>query len=138
MKTLIAALALSLTTFVSVMTGTARAQEPVWIQIAARPTLQEARAEAQSFAARLPDVSGFALGGGWYGIVLGPYSRNDADRVLQVYRAEGQIPRDSFIAFSSNLGNQFYPTGATANTVVEPAVDTPDLEPIDPAAVTQA
>ncbi|XHE54210.1 SPOR domain-containing protein [Phaeobacter sp. BS34] len=116
MKTLIATLALALMTLASAFSGVAHAQQfsqdTVWIQVAARASLREAQAEAQEFAARLPDVSGFALGGGWYGIVLGPYARTDADRVLQVYRSERQIPRDSFIAFGRNLGNQFYPTAA--------------------------
>ncbi|ATG34736.1 Trypsin-like serine protease, typically periplasmic [Phaeobacter piscinae] len=146
MKTLIATLALSLMALASAFSGVATAQtspqqsaqDTVWIQIAARASLREAQAEAQEFAARLPDVSGFALGGGWYGIVLGPYARNDADRVLQVYRAERQIPRDSFIAFGRNLGNQFYPTAASANTETQPTVESPVLEPIDPAVVTEA
>ncbi|AUQ75317.1 serine protease [Phaeobacter piscinae] len=146
MKTLIATLALSLMALASAFSGVATAQtspqqsaqDTVWIQIAARASLREAQAEAQEFAARLPDVSGFALGGGWYGIVLGPYARSDADRVLQVYRAERQIPRDSFIAFGRNLGNQFYPTAASANTETQPTVESPVLEPIDPAVVTEA
>ncbi|ATG42527.1 Trypsin-like serine protease, typically periplasmic [Phaeobacter piscinae] len=146
MKTLIATLALSLMALAAAFSGVATAQtspqqsaqDTVWIQIAARASLREAQAEAQEFAARLPDVSGFALGGGWYGIVLGPYARSDADRVLQVYRAERQIPRDSFIAFGRNLGNQFYPTAASANTETQPTVESPVLEPIDPAVVTEA
>ncbi|APG48084.1 trypsin-like peptidase domain-containing protein [Phaeobacter porticola] len=142
MKTLIATLALALMTLASAFSGVVHAQQSsqdtVWIQVAARASLREAQAEAQNFAAQLPDVSGFALGGGWYGIVLGPYARTDADRVLQVYRAEGQIPRDSFIAFGNNLGNQFYPTAATANTEPQPTVDSPVLEPIDPAVATEA
>ncbi|AXT36422.1 peptidoglycan-binding protein [Phaeobacter sp. LSS9] len=146
MKTLIATLALSLMALAAAFSGVATAQtspqqsaqDTVWIQIAARASLREAQSEAQEFAARLPDVSGFALGGGWYGIVLGPYARNDADRVLQVYRAERQIPRDSFIAFGRNLGNQFYPTAASANTETQPSVESPVLEPIDPAVVTEA
>ncbi|UWR61329.1 serine protease [Phaeobacter inhibens] len=142
MKTLIATLALALMTLASAFSGVAHAQQSsqdtVWIQVAARASLREAQAEAQEFAARLPDVSGFALGGGWYGIVLGPYARTDADRVLQVYRSERQIPRDSFIAFGRNLGNQFYPTAASANTEPQPTVESPVLEPIDPAVVTEA
>ncbi|MFS4582337.1 serine protease [Phaeobacter sp. C3_T13_0] len=146
MKTLIATLALSLMALASAFSGAATAQtstqqsaqDTVWIQIAARASLREAQAEAQEFAARLPDVSGFSLGGGWYGIVLGPYARDDADRVLQVYRAERQIPRDAFIAFGRNLGNRFYPTAASTNTEQQPTVESPVLEPIDPAVVTQA
>ncbi|MDE4190717.1 trypsin-like peptidase domain-containing protein [Phaeobacter gallaeciensis] len=116
MKRIVTALLLALNMFAFALAGPAQAQqagqETVWIQIAARPSLADAQQEAQSYAARLPDVAGFTLGAGWYGIVLGPYTRQDAERVLQVYRSEGQIPRDSFIAFQANLRNQFYPVGA--------------------------
>lgn len=128
MKKLIAALVLPL--FALTMAFTAASTAPVsaqsgadavWIQIAARSSLREAEAEARRYAARLPDVSGYALGGGWYGVVLGPYARDDAERVLQVYRSEGQIPRDSFIAFRRNLRSQFYPVAANAGPADDPA-----------------
>ena len=95
-----------------VQANAARAQEDVvWVQIEAHPSLITAQERARAFAAVLPDVNGFSLGAGWYGIALGPYLRSDAERVLQVYRAEGQIPRDSYIAFSSTYREQFYPVG---------------------------
>lgn len=109
-----------------------------WVQIEARPSLREAQARAQAYAGVLADVNGFSLGNGWYAILLGPYMRDDAERVLQVYRAEGQIPRDSFIALSSNLGQQFWPVGANLlnrGTIVSP-VPEPDT-PLPPAQ-TQA
>ncbi|MDU9004875.1 serine protease [Sedimentitalea todarodis] len=87
-------------------------QDAVWVQIEAHPSLRVARNRAQDYAARLADVNGFALGGTWYGILLGPYLREDAQRVLQVYRADRQIPSDSFVAYSRNLGAQFWPEGA--------------------------
>lgn len=99
------------------------AQEDIaWVQIEAQPTLAQAQASARSYAADLPDVNGFSLGGGWYAIALGPYARNDAEQVLRVYRAEGSIPRDSFIAFSRNFGQQFWPVGS-GNTA--PAATSP-------------
>ncbi|KIC09883.1 peptidoglycan-binding protein [Leisingera sp. ANG-M1] len=124
MKKLFAALALPLIALAIAFAAPVSAQssrDAVWIQIAARPSLREAENEARAFAAQLPDVSGYALGGGWYGVVIGPYAREDAERVLQVYRAEGQIPRDSFIAFRRNLRSQFYPVAADASQPVEPA-----------------
>ncbi|NSY37494.1 trypsin-like peptidase domain-containing protein [Leisingera sp. ANG59] len=133
MKKLFAALALPLIALAIAFTAPVSAQssrDGVWIQIAARPSLREAENEARSYAARLPDVSGYSIGGGWYGVVLGPYSRDDAERVLQVYRAEGQIPRDSFIAFERNLGSQFYPVAADATQTAEPA---PAPAPVEPA-----
>ena len=84
----------------------------VWVQIEAQPNLQDGLARAQEYARNLTDVNGFALGGGWFGIVLGPYSPGDAEQVLRVYRSEGLIPRDSYIAFSSSFSQQFFPQGA--------------------------
>ncbi|MFW8634521.1 serine protease [Cribrihabitans pelagius] len=115
------ALAMGVTLAVSSPAAAQGSGAGVWIQIAARPTLREAEAEARRFAAKLPDVAGFALGGGWYGVLIGPYARSDAERVLQVYRAENQIPRDSFIAFPRNLRGQFYPVAADTGTSPEPA-----------------
>jgi len=93
------------------MVRAASAQDVAWVQIEAHPSLRTAQARAQAYAGTLEDVSGFSLGGNWYGVVLGPYTRADAQRVLQVYRAERQIPADSFISFSSSLGQQFWPVG---------------------------
>ena len=84
----------------------------VWIQIEAQPLLREAQMRAHAYANALPDVNGFRMGSGWYAIVIGPYLRDDAEQVLRVYRAERQIPPDSFIAFSSALGQQFWPVSA--------------------------
>ncbi|THH37398.1 peptidoglycan-binding protein [Aliishimia ponticola] len=88
------------------------ANDVVWVQIEAHPSLATAQERAQAFGTRLEDVNGFALGGGWYGIALGPYRRIDAEQVLRVYRSEGEIPRDSYIALSSDFRQQFYPAGA--------------------------
>lgn len=92
----------------------ARAQEEpvVWVQVEAQPSLNAAQDAARRYAATLADVNGFALGRGWYAIALGPYRREEAERVLQVYRAEGVIARDSYIAESSDYQQQFWPIGA--------------------------
>ncbi len=142
MKKLIAALVLSLQALAIGLVVPAQAQqntqETVWIQVAARPSLASASAEARAIAARLPDVAGFSLGGGWYGVLIGPYTREDANRVLQVYRSEGQIPRDSFIAFPANLRTQFYPLGEDAAQTnaapADPAPQNPDATATAPAS----
>ncbi|WP_170765548.1 serine protease [Ruegeria lacuscaerulensis] len=99
----------------------------VWVQVEARPSLREAQERAQAYANVLPDVNGFRLNSGWYAIVIGPYLRSDAEQVLRVYRAEGQIPTDSYIAFSSSLGQQFWPIGAN---ILDRGVVSPPVEPI--------
>ncbi|WP_299691474.1 serine protease [uncultured Tateyamaria sp.] len=130
------------------VTGAVWAQDDaVWVQVEAQPNLADATDRARVFAADLPDVNGFALGGGWYGIALGPYARPDAEQVLRVYRAEGVIPRDSFIALSSSFRQQFWPIGANVldrGVIDAPAAVTsestpaPPLAPAEPEPVVQA
>ncbi|WP_306005361.1 serine protease [Aquicoccus porphyridii] len=102
-----------------------------WVQVEAQPSLSQAQERIRAYAARLPDVNGFALGSGWYGIVLGPYTEDDAERVLRVYRAEGEIPRDSFIARTASFRQQFWPVGANL-------LDLPDLVEPRESIETQA
>ncbi|WP_319546909.1 serine protease [Ruegeria conchae] len=106
----------------------------VWIQIEAQPSLREAQERAQAYANALPDVNGFRLNSGWYAIVIGPYLRDDAEQVLRVYRAERQIPSDSFIAFSNALAQQFWPVGANIleRGVINAPVQ-PEQQPEQPA-----
>ncbi|MEX0310613.1 MAG: serine protease [Tateyamaria sp.] len=120
--------------------GTSAQDTGVWIQIEAQPSLTAATDRARIYAADLPDVNGFALGGGWYGIALGPYARQDAEQVLRVYRAEGVIPRDSYIALGSTFRQQFWPVGANVlNRGAEQAPVQPTTEAADtPAAATPA
>ena len=104
----------------------ALAQQGVWIQIEAHPSLSVAQQRAKRFAEALPDVNGFSLGRGWYGILIGPYTRSDAERVLQVYQAERQIPSDSFIAQNINLGAQYWPALGNTNAGLATAPETPE------------
>ena len=93
----------------------ARAQSPgdvVWVQIEAQPSRAQATARARIYAGELEDVNGFALGGGWYGIAVGPYRRADAEQVLRAYVRDRIVPRDSFIQLSSSFRQQFWPVGA--------------------------
>ncbi|MEO9779310.1 MAG: serine protease [Sedimentitalea sp.] len=111
-RTFFASLVVAVFALNGAVTAQQASQEAVWVQIEAHPNLQVARNRAQDYAAQLADVNGFSLGGTWYGILLGPYLREDAQRVLQVYRADRLIPSDSFIAYSRNLDEQFWPEGS--------------------------
>ena len=84
----------------------------VYIQIEAQPSLNEAEARLRDYAGGLRDVNGFSLGGGWYGIALGPYDPEDAAEQLRNLRAAGLIPRDSYLAAAGEYGRQFWPVGA--------------------------
>ncbi len=118
---------------VGLRAATAQQDQGVWVQVEAQPSLREAQDRAQDYARALPDVNGFRLGSGWYAIVIGPYLRSDAEQVLRVYRAEGQIPRDSFITFSSSLGQQYWPVGAN---VLNRGTVAPPIEPEQPSVDT--
>ncbi|XDA99390.1 serine protease [Sulfitobacter sp. LCG007] len=115
----------------------AQSQEaPVWVQIEARPSLSAATERSRVYAQRLADVNGFDLGTGWYGVALGPYAPGDAEQVLQVYRAEGLIPRDAFISDGSSYRGQFWPVGA--NLLGRAVTAPPPAAAPDPAPGTQA
>jgi S1-C subfamily serine protease/peptidoglycan hydrolase-like protein with peptidoglycan-binding domain len=135
MRILIAALLMLIGSWTGQAMAQQGGQDTVWIQIEAHPSLRDAQARAQLYAGALPDVNGFSLGGNWYGILLGPYARDDAERMLQVYRRERQIPRDSFIARSNNLRQQFWPVGAStagSGIVLAPA------QPVQPQETAEA
>ncbi|MEO3415483.1 serine protease [Roseovarius sp. CAU 1744] len=107
-----------------------------WVQIEAQPSLARAQQSIRRYAAELQDVNGFTIPGGWYAIALGPYTPEDAAQVLQVYRAERAIPRDSYIAYSSDYRQQFWPVGA--NVLNLPALNAPTPDPEEtPDAQTQ-
>lgn len=101
------------------------ADDVVWIQIEAQPNLAAATERARAYADSLEDVNGFSLGGGWYGITVGPYIREDAESLLRSYRREGLVPRDSFIQFTGRFRQQFWPVGANVLNIPLIAPDTP-------------
>ncbi|MEX3315901.1 serine protease [Sulfitobacter sp. PS-8MA] len=108
------------------MTGFARAQSDediLWVQIEALPSLAEATERARAYDALLDDVSGFSLGGGWYGIAVGPYRRADAQLVRRSYVRDGLVPRDAFLQQSSRFRQQFWPVGA--NVLETGVIDAP-------------
>ncbi|MEQ8430739.1 MAG: serine protease [Roseovarius sp.] len=66
----------------------------------------------RAYGARIDDVNGFNLGGGWYAVALGPYAPDEAENVMVSLREQGLIPRDSYVADSANYQQQFWPVGA--------------------------
>lgn len=129
MKSLIASILFFITCIFSAASAQQNNQDVVWVQIEAHSSLRVAQNRAQAYAGTLADVNGFSLGGNWYGVVLGPYLRADAQQVLNTYRAQGQIPQDSFISFTRSLGQQFWPVGAdvlSQGAVTVPQVDQGD------------
>ena len=111
----------------------------VWIQIEAQPTLAEAEERARAYAELFPETAGFQLRSGWYGIVLGPFPEAEARQRMTRLARDGMIPADSFIAFTRNLGQPFWPpAGSPAvapvpEAVAAPGPDTTEPETTEPA-----
>lgn len=113
------------------------AQNPVWVQVEARPTLQGAQERARDYAGRVENVVGFTTGGRWNVIALGPYAPNDAEAVLQQLRRAREIPADSYIVDGRAFRQQFWPIGAGAATTAQPLPDAPSglvapPQPVEP------
>jgi peptidoglycan hydrolase-like protein with peptidoglycan-binding domain len=111
----------------------AQAQDRVWVQVEAQPTLREAEDRARAYAGAFPDVSGYQLRSGWYAILLGPYGVEEGAAQLSNLRRENLIPRDAFIAYGSDFRDQFWPIGGV---VVPPVTEEPLLtQPEEPVVV---
>ncbi|WP_375259049.1 trypsin-like peptidase domain-containing protein [Citreimonas sp.] len=92
----------------------ARAQQQAYfIQVEAQSSLTGAQDTAERFGRAFGNVASFALGGGWYGIALGPYTEDEAARVLANLRGRGQIPPDSYVQNATRYDEQVWPPGAT-------------------------
>lgn len=96
----------------SAFTATAQ-QQSSWIQLESHPNLTVTEQALRAYDARIDDVNGFNLGGGWYAVALGPYSVEEAESVMISLRQQGLIPRDSYVADSANYQQQFWPVGAS-------------------------
>lgn len=107
----------------------------VYIQVEARTSLASAQLSVREYGDRLTDVNGFALGGGWYGVALGPYTRPQAERRLTELLQSRQIPVDSYIEPLDTFGQQFWPVGVNNNGA--PVVPVPQA-PVDAAPVVTA
>lgn len=103
----------------------ASAQESVYVQIEAQPSLSVAQDRLRDYASILPDVNGFDLGRGWYGIALGPYPRNEANDVLRSLRAQRLIPSDSYLEGPGRYGQRIWPIGAGPATL--PPISAPQV-----------
>ncbi|MGH1414328.1 MAG: serine protease [Pelagimonas sp.] len=115
--------------------GVAFAQdESVFIQIEARTSLNGAQSSVNDYAGKLPDVNGFSLGGGWYGVALGPYSRTEAQDVLFDLQRRRLIPADAYIEVPRAYGRQFWPVGSQTLTTLTPR-PTPEVTQAEPAQI---
>ncbi|WP_424939252.1 trypsin-like peptidase domain-containing protein [Aliiroseovarius sp. S253] len=111
------------------------AQSVRWIQVEAQPSLREAENRARAYAGRLDGVNGFRLNGNWYAIVLGPYTERAAEVQLRNLKNAGLIPQDSFIAFSRQFRQQFWPIGES--TLTAAPIEAPAAPAAQPEQETQ-
>ena len=100
-------------------TSQGAAQQAVWIQVEAQPSLSKAQQRVEAYSNKLEDVAGFYVGNGWYGIAIGPYAPVDADALLRQLRRDRTIPSDSFIATGRSFRQQFWPVGISAPTTAQ-------------------
>ncbi|MEQ3626493.1 MAG: serine protease [Celeribacter sp.] len=105
-------LMISLSLLLPLAGGMARAQEAVWLQIEAHPTLAEAEQRARAYAGAFPNVNGFRMASGWYALALGPYSAAGAAAELRNLRAGLLIPSDSYVSDGSRYREPFWPAGS--------------------------
>ncbi len=121
--------------------GAGSAQDRVWVQVEAQPTLREAEDRARAYAGAFPDVSGYRLRSGWYAILLGPYGVEQGAAQLSNLRRENLIPNDAFIAFGTDFRDQFWPVGGAAPLPViqEPLLTQPDAPEavVEPVAIPE-
>lgn len=113
-----------------------QASDQVYIQVEARTSLNGAEESVREFAAQVQDVNGFSIGGGWYGVALGPYSRDQAETVLRDLRARGLVPVDAYIESASVYGRQFWPVGAQAQLGASLLVPQP-VPPVEEASAPE-
>ncbi|SDY45742.1 trypsin-like peptidase domain-containing protein [Citreimonas salinaria] len=112
LKKLMAALALAGALTVAAQTEARAQQQAYFIQVEAESSLTGARETARSYGDVFDNAASFALGGGWYGIALGPYTQDEAERVLANLQGRGQIPPDSYVQDAGRYDEQVWPPGA--------------------------
>ncbi len=101
----------------------AQQTDTVWLQLEAHRSVATATVAARSYAGRLDNVGGFALGGGLYAVALGPYARGDAIALSQQLKAQGSIPQDAYLVSRGAFDQQFYPVGTGLAEVAQPLPD---------------
>ncbi|CUH76583.1 trypsin-like peptidase domain-containing protein [Tropicibacter naphthalenivorans] len=129
----------ALTTALFFAQGAFAQEDLVYIQVEARTSLSGAQQSVQNYAQAVQDVNGFSLGGGWYGVAIGPYTRERAQEVLGQLLADRAIPADSYIEPAQAYGQQFFPVGAQADRPAAAPVEQAEAAPVpaEPVVVEQ-
>ena len=80
-----------------------------WVQIAAHPDKSQALERIGNYTKNFGNIVGYEIGGGWYGIALGPYTRTFAENAVKEYTGAGLIPENSFVTNGTSYQVQYYP-----------------------------
>lgn len=107
----------------------AQAQDARWVQIEARPNLEQALERVRDYELSLDNVAGFRLPSGWYAIALGPFTPEVAAAVRADLRARGAIPSDSYVADGSEYRQQYWPEGAGFGLPAQVIAALPEPDP---------
>ncbi|MBK1634715.1 serine protease [Rhodovulum adriaticum] len=99
----------------------AKAQDQAFLQIEAHASLQEAQDRARAYSGVFPNIVAYRVATGWYALAIGPYSQDQAETEIGRLRAEGLIPRDSFIGYGRDFREQVWPTQAPRPAQAMPA-----------------
>lgn len=120
------------------MVTPAMAQDQAWVQIEAQPNLATALTRAKAYAEIFPQVRGFKLDSGWYGIALGPFGSDQAVEQLQALMAQHMIPDDSYISDGASYRAPFWPVAGEPNVTIEAPADTSPATPAPDASLPEA
>ncbi|MFN4098486.1 MAG: trypsin-like peptidase domain-containing protein [Pararhodobacter sp.] len=109
----------------------ALAQVTHWVQIEAHATLRTAEEFANRYEARLGNVAGFRIAGGWYALAVGPFgtpAEAEARRAQLI--AAREVREDAYVTDNTIYGQQFWPVGGqVAQPPVAAAPEAPVQEP---------
>lgn len=120
----------------TIFMATVAAAQQSWVQIEAQPSLREGEERARAYSGVFPNVNGFAMTTGWYAVVLGPFTPQEAERQLAVLKSERLIPSDSYIANGARFRSQFWPVGGTATLLPAPEAPAGETPAVAPALPT--
>lgn len=113
----------------------ALAQTTHWVQIEAHATLRTAEEFATRYQARIGNIAGFRIAGGWYALAVGPFATpEDAETRRQELLAAREIRADSYVTDQGIYGAQFWPVGGQALTQAPLSVEAPSAPIATPEA----
>lgn len=111
-------------------------QSRTWILVEAKATAAEAIDRIGVYEAIFPQVDGYELENGMFGVSVGPFSQLESEYLLGQFRRTGIIPPDSYVTTAEDFVRQFHPVVAEVNAGV--IADTAnDTKPDDEATALQ-